>query len=104
MTLFLMARRCKPADILKLDEKHDVSFPILWSKCFRSSGCAARRVAKKLQKSFFVDGSAQRPPSANLEAVNLDEEQKKALEKKAGHPIQSRRSSQLLLYPKFLEV
>jgi len=43
-------------------------------------------------------GSAQWPASANLEAVDFDEEQK-ALEKKTGHPIHRDDLLSYLLYP-----
>jgi len=57
MTLFLMAKEMQPADTLKLDEKHDVSFPnsvvemfsgVLgvppggWRKSCKRSSCEAR--------------------------------------------------------------
>ena len=100
MTLFLMAKEMPPADILKLDEKHDVSFPNSVVEMFSGVlGVPPGGWPKKLQK-IILRGQAplKGRPSANLEAVNLDEEQK-ALEKKAGHPIHRDDLLSYLLYP-----
>src|SRR5467141_2872332 len=100
MTLFLMAKEMQPADILKLDEKHDVSFPNSVVEMFSGVlGVPPGGWPKKLQK-IILRGQAplKGRPSANLEAVNFDEEQK-ALEKKAGHPIHRDDLLSYLLYP-----
>jgi pyruvate carboxylase len=100
MTLFLMAKEMLPADILKLDEKHDVSFPNSVVEMFSGVlGVPPGGWPKKLQK-IILRGQAplKGRPSANLEAVNFDEEQK-ALEKKAGHPIHRDDLLSYLLYP-----
>ena len=102
MTLFLMAKEMQPADILKLDEKHDISFPNSVVEMFSGVlGVPPGGWPKKLQK-IILRGRApvKGRPSANLEAVNFEEEQK-ALEKKAGHPI---RRDDLLSYLLYLEV
>jgi pyruvate carboxylase len=100
MTLFLMAKEMLPADILKLDKKHDVSFPNSVVEMFSGVlGVPPGGWPKKLQK-IILRGQAplKGRPSANLEAVNFDEEQK-ALEKKAGHPIHRDDLLSYLLYP-----
>jgi pyruvate carboxylase len=102
MTLFLMAKEMQPADIRKLDEKHDISFPNSVVEMFSGVlGVPPGGWPKKLQK-IILRGQApvKGRPSANLEAVNFEEEQK-ALEKKAGHPI---RRDDLLSYLLYLEV
>jgi pyruvate carboxylase len=100
MTLFLMAKEMRPADILKLDEKHDVSFPNSVVEMFSGAlGVPPRGWPKKLQK-IILRGQAplKGRPSASLEPVNFDEEQK-ALEKKTGHPIRRDDLLSYLLYP-----
>jgi len=100
MTLFLMAKEMQPADILKLGEKRDVSFPNSVVEMFSGVlGVPPGGWPKKLQK-IILRGQAplKGRPSANLEAVNFDEEQK-ALEKKAGHPIRRDDLLSYLLYP-----
>jgi len=67
----------RPADILKLDEKHDVSFPNSVVELF--SGVLACRPAagKEAAKDNPArPGSSRGRPSANLEAVKWEEEQK----------------------------
>jgi len=100
MTLFLMAKEMTPEDVLKLDEKHDVSLPNSVVEMFSGVlGVPPGGWPKKLQ-SIILRG--QEPlkgrPSANLAAVNFDEEQK-ALEKKTGHPIRRDALLSYLLYP-----
>jgi pyruvate carboxylase len=100
MTLFLMAKEMRPADILKLDEKHDVSFPNSVVEMFSGAlGVPPRGWPKKLQK-IILRGQAplKGRPSASLEPVNFNEEQK-ALEKKTGHPIRRDDLLSYLLYP-----
>lgn len=102
MTLFLMAKEMQPGDILKLDEKHDVSFPNSVVEMFSGVlGVPPGGWPRKLQK-IILRGQAplKGRPSANLEAVKFDEEQK-ALEKKTGHPI---RRDDLLSYLLYSEV
>jgi pyruvate carboxylase len=100
MTLFLMAKEMQPADVLKLDEHHDVSFPNSVVEMFSGVlGVPPGGWPKKLQK-IILRGQAplKGRPSANLEAVKLDEEQK-SLEKKLGHAVRRDDLLSHLLYP-----
>jgi pyruvate carboxylase len=100
MALFLMAKEMQPADILKLDEKHDVSFPISVAEMFSGVlGVPPGGWPKKLQR-IILRGQAplKGRPGANLETVKLDEEQK-SLEKKLGHAIRPDDLLSYLLYP-----
>jgi pyruvate carboxylase len=100
MTLFLIAKEMQPADILKLDEKHDVSFPNSVVEMFSGVlGVPPGGWPKKLQK-IILHGQAplRGRPSANLEAVNLEEEQN-SIEKKLGHSIRRDSLLSYLLYP-----
>jgi pyruvate carboxylase len=100
MTLFLMAKEMQPADILKLDEKHDVSFPNSVVEMFSGVlGVPPGGWPKKLQKIILRGQAPLRGrPSANLEAVNLEKEQN-SLEKKLGHSISRDGLLSYLLYP-----
>ena len=100
MTLFLMAKEMQPADILQLDEHHDVSFPNSVVEMFSGVlGVPPGGWPKKLQKIILRGQAPLRGrPSANLEAVNLDEEQK-SLEKKLGHAVRRDDLLSHLLYP-----
>ena len=100
MTLFLMAKEMQPADVLKLDEKHDVSFPNSVVEMFSGVlGVPPGGWPKKLQKIIL---RGQLPvkgrPSANLAATNFEQE-RKALEIKTGHPIHRDELLSSLLYP-----
>jgi len=100
MTLFLMAKEMQPADVLKFDEHHDVSFPNSVVEMFSGVlGVPPGGWPRKLQK-IILRGQAplKGRPSANLEAVNLDDEQK-SLEKKLGHAVQRDGLLSHLLYP-----
>jgi pyruvate carboxylase len=100
MTLFLMAKEMQPADVLKLDEHHDVAFPNSVVEMFSGVlGVPPGGWPKKLQK-IILRGQAplKGRPSANLEAVKLDEEQK-SLEKKLGHAVRRDDLLSHLLYP-----
>jgi pyruvate carboxylase len=100
MTLFLMAKEMQPDDILKLDEKHDVSFPNSVVEMFSGVlGVPPGGWPKKLQK-IILRGQVplKGRPGSNLEAVKLDEEQK-SLEKKLGHAIGRDDLLSYLLYP-----
>jgi pyruvate carboxylase len=100
MTLFLMAKEMQPADILKLEEKHDISFPNSVVEMFSGVlGVPPGGWPKRLQK-IILRGQAplKGRPSASLQAVNFDEEQN-ALEKKVGHPIGRDDLLSYLLYP-----
>jgi pyruvate carboxylase len=100
MALFLMANELGPADILALDEKHDLSLPNSVVEMFSGVlGVPPGGWPKKLQKIIL---RGQLPlkgrPSANLEAVSLETEQK-SLEKKVNHPIRRDDLLSYLLYP-----
>ena len=100
MTLFLMAKEMTPADILKLDEKHDLSLPNSVVEMFSGVlGVPPGGWPKKIQ-NIILRGQppVQGRPSANMPAVDFEEE-KKALEKKTGHPIRHDDLLSYLLYP-----
>ncbi len=100
MTLFLMAKEMQPADILKLDEKHDVPFPNSVVEMLSGVlGVPPGGWPKKLQKIILRGQAPLRGrPSANLEAVKWEEEQK-SLEKKFGHTFRRDDLLSYLLYP-----
>jgi pyruvate carboxylase len=100
MTLFLMANEMHPADILKLDEKHDISFPNSVVEMFSGVlGVPPGGWPRKLQK-IILRGQAplKGRPGSNLAAIKFDEEQK-SLEKKLGHPARRDDLLSYLLYP-----
>jgi pyruvate carboxylase len=100
MTLFLMAKEMQPADVLKLDQKHDISFPNSVVEMFSGVlGVPPDGWPKRLQK-IILRGQAplKGRPSANLQAANFAEEQKE-LEKKTSHPIRLDEVLSYLLYP-----
>ncbi|HLZ12989.1 MAG TPA: pyruvate carboxylase, partial [Candidatus Acidoferrum sp.] len=100
MTLFLMAKEMKPADVLKLGERHDVSFPNSVVEMFSGAlGTPPDGWPRKLQK-IILRGEAplKGRPSANLPAADFKAE-KESLEKKIGHPVSSEDLLSYLLYP-----
>src|ERR1700676_122190 len=100
MTLFLMAKEIQPADILKLDEKHDVPFPNSVVEMFLGVlGVPPGGWPKKLQKIILRGQAPLRGrPSASLQPVKFEEEQK-SLEKKLGHAVRRDDLLSYLLYP-----
>jgi pyruvate carboxylase len=100
MTLFLMANELRPADILALDEKHDLSLPNSVVEMFSGVlGVPPGGWPKKLQKIVLRGQPPLRGrPGANMEAVDLDKEQK-SLEKKTAHPVRREDLLSYLLYP-----
>ena len=100
MALFLMAKEMRPADILKLDEKHDVSFPNSVVEMFSGVlGVPPGGWPKKLQKIVLRGQAPLRGrPSASLQAVKFEEEQK-SLEKKLGHAVRRDDLLSYQLYP-----
>src|ERR1700686_1207053 len=100
MALFLMANDLRPADILALDEKHDVSLPNSVVEMFSGVlGVPPGGWPKKLQKIILRGQAPVRGrPGASLEAVDLDKEQK-ALEKKLNHSVRQEDLLSYLLYP-----
>src|SRR5450432_2719711 len=100
MTLFLMANELRPADILALDEKHDLSLPNSVVEMFSGVlGVPPGGWPKKLQKIVLRGQAPMRGrPGASMEAVDLDKEQK-SLEKKSAHPVRRDDLLSYLLYP-----
>jgi pyruvate carboxylase len=100
MTLFLMAKEMQPADVLALDENHDVSFPNSVVELFSGVlGVPPGGWPKKLQKIMLRGETPLRGrPSANLEPVNFPEE-KSSLEEKFGHTLRHDDVLSYLLYP-----
>jgi len=100
MSLFLMAKEMKPADVLKLDEHHDVSFPNSVVEMFSGVlGVPPDGWPRKLQK-IILRGEAplKGRPSANLAPVDFATE-KESLEKKTGHAVSNEDLLSYLLYP-----
>jgi pyruvate carboxylase len=100
MTLFLMAKEMTPADILGLDEKHDLSLPNSVVEMLSGVlGVPPGGWPKKLQ-NIILRGQppVKGRPSANMPAVDFGEE-KKLLEKKTGHAIRGDELLSYLLYP-----
>ena len=100
MTLFLMAKEMKPADVLKLDEHHDVSFPNSVVEMFSGVlGVPPGGWPRKLQKIILRGESPVKGrPSANLAPVDFAAE-KESLEKKTGHAVSNDDLLSYLLYP-----
>jgi pyruvate carboxylase len=100
MTLFLMAKEMTPADVLGLDEHHDVSFPNSVIELFSGVlGVPPGGWPKKLQKIILRGAAPLRGrPSANLEPANFKEE-KSSLEAKFGHSLRADDVLSYLLYP-----
>jgi pyruvate carboxylase len=100
MTLFLMAKEMQTADVLALDENHDVSFPNSVVELFSGVlGVPPGGWPKKLQKIILRGQAPLRGrPSANLEPVNFPEE-KRSLETKLGHTLRKDDVISYLLYP-----
>ncbi len=100
MTLFLMAKEMKPADVLSSTKSTTCRFPIPSSKCCQASS-AFRPAAgpRKLQK-IILRGEAplKGRPSANLSPADFTAE-KESLEKKTGHVISKEDLLSYLLYP-----
>src|SRR3989440_1953359 len=100
MTLFLMAKEMQPADILKLDEEHDVSFPDSVVEMFSGVlGVPPGGWPRKLQKIILRGQAPLRGrPSANLEPVQWADE-RQSLEQKLGHAVGRDALLSYLLYP-----
>jgi len=100
MTLFLMAKEMKPADVLKLDEHHDVSFPNSVVEMFSGVlGVPPDGWPRKLQKIILRGESPVKGrPSENLAPADFAAE-KESLEKKTGHAVSNEDLLSYLLYP-----
>ena len=100
MTMFLMAKEMRPADILNLSEDHDVALPNSVVEMFSGVlGVPPGGWPAKLQR-IVLRGEAplKGRPSANLPAIDFAEEQK-LLEKKTGRPVAQDDLLSYLLYP-----
>lgn len=100
MTLFLMAKEMKPADVLKLTEHHDLAFPNSVVEMMSGVlGVPPGGWPKKLQKIILRGETPLKGrPSANLPPADFSSE-KEVLEKKTGHPISKEDLLSYLLYP-----
>jgi pyruvate carboxylase len=100
MTLFLMANELQTADLLKLDENHDISMPNSVVEMFSGVlGVPPGGWPRKLQK-IILRGAAplKGRPGASLEAVDLAEASA-TLEKKLAHTVRRDDLLSYLLYP-----
>jgi pyruvate carboxylase len=100
MTLFLMAKEMKPADVLKLDEKHDLSLPNSVVEMFTGIlGVPPGGWPTKLQK-IILRGAAPLKglPGESMEPADFEKEQA-VLEKKLGHTVGHDDLLSYLLYP-----
>lgn len=100
MTLFLLAKEMKPADILNLPENHDLALPNSVVEMFTGVlGVPPGGWPKKLQK-IILRGAAPLKglPSASLPAADFEAERAQ-LEAKVKHPIKPDELLSYLLYP-----
>ncbi len=100
MTLFLLANELQPSDLLKLDDKHDLSLPNSVVEMFSGVlGVPPGGWPRKLQK-IILRGEAplKGRPGASLEAADLAETSA-TLEKKVGHSVRRDDLLSYLLYP-----
>src|ERR1700741_4998878 len=100
MALFLLANEMKPADLLKLDEHHDISLPNSVVEMFSGTlGIPPGGWPKKLQR-IILRGQAplKGRMGASLAPANFEEEQAQ-LEKKVNHPVERDALLSYLLYP-----
>ncbi|HXX14901.1 MAG TPA: pyruvate carboxylase [Candidatus Eremiobacteraceae bacterium] len=100
MTLFLLANEIKPADLLDLDEHHDIALPNSVVEMFSGTlGVPPGGWPKKLQRIIL---RGQPPlkgrPGANMPPVNLEQAQAE-LEHKVAHPVDRDALLSYLLYP-----
>src|SRR5438045_9709974 len=100
MTLFLMAKEMQPADILKLGENHDVSFPNSVVEMFSGVlGVPPDGWPKKLQKILLGGATPVKGrPGAGVPAADFAAE-KECLEKKTGHAVSNEELLRDLLCP-----
>ncbi len=100
MTLFLMAKDMKPAEVLKLDVRHDIAFPNSVIEMFSGVlGVPPGGWPKKLQKIILRDAQPLKGrPSAKLAAVDFAAEME-SLHSKTGHAVALDDLLSFLLYP-----
>ena len=100
MALFLLANEMKPADLLKLDEHHDISLPNSVVEMFSGTlGIPPGGWPKKLQR-IILRGQVplKGRMGASLAPANFEEEQAQ-LEKRVNHPVERDALLSYLLYP-----
>jgi pyruvate carboxylase len=100
MTLFLMAKEMTPANVLKLDEKHDVAFPNSVVEMFSGGlGVPPNGWPRKIQKILLRGAKPVKGrPGAKIPAIDFAAE-RESLEKKTGHTISNEDLLSYLLYP-----
>jgi len=100
MTLFLMAKGMKPAELLSLDEGHDLAVPNSVVDMFSGSlGTPPGGWPRKLQKIILRGGEPRKVrPGSDLPAADF-EETFRTLEKKVGRSVQRDDVLSYLLYP-----
>jgi len=100
MTLFLMAKEMKPADVLKLDEHHDLALPNSVVEMFTGIlGVPPGGWPKKLQKIILRGAAPLRGLPGESMAPAAFEQEQAALEKKLGHTVGHDDLLSYLLYP-----
>jgi pyruvate carboxylase len=100
MALFLLANELKPADLLQLDEQHDVSLPNSVVEMFSGAlGVPPGGWPKKLQR-IILRGQAplKGRPGASLPPADFDATREE-LQKKVGHAVKRDAMLSYLLYP-----
>jgi len=99
MTLFLLAKEMKPADVLELPENHDLALPNSVVEMFTGVlGVPPGGWPKKLQKIILRGAAPMKGrPSANLPAANLPEE-RAHVESKVKHQVAQDELLSYLLY------
>jgi pyruvate carboxylase len=100
MALFLLANELRPADLLDLDEHHDLALPNSVVEMFSGAlGVPPGGWPKKLQR-IILRGAAplKGRPGASLAPVHFEDEQAQ-LEKKVNHPVRRDALLSYLLYP-----
>lgn len=104
MALFLLANDMKPADVLKLPEHHDVSFPNSVVEMFAGAlGVPPGGWPKKLQKIILRGEPPMKGlPSDNLKPVDFEAEAQQ-LEVKVGHVVKHDALLSYLLYPEVFQ-
>src|SRR5271166_872231 len=100
MTLFLLANEMKPADLLELDEHHDISLPNSVVEMFSGAlGVPPGGWPKKLQRIILRDAQPLKGrPGAKLPAVDFAVETE-SLHHKMHHPVALDELLSFLLYP-----
>src|SRR5260370_3387738 len=100
MTLFLMAKEMSPADVLRLDEGHDVAFPNSVVEMFSGVlGVPPDGWPRKVQKILLRGAKPVKGrPGASMPAADFAAEEE-ALQKRTGHAISNEDFLTYLFYP-----